>query len=92
MVSAPSPPGPLGDGTTAAAELMVSSITEVRMWPDAWSGVAYGVTKSPLKRTSVCGDVRTSRPCELDMAPRVASAYGVTNPPCGDTRTKRFDR
>ena len=35
VVSAPSPMGPLDDGTTAAAELTVPPAIEVRMWPDA---------------------------------------------------------
>ena len=64
MVSAPSPVGPLDDGTTTAAELTVPPATEVRMWPDACignlvvlmheSGVAYGVTAPPITGARRC--------------------------------------
>lgn len=42
VVSAPSPVGPLDDGTTTAAELTVPPATEVRMWPDACIGNLAG--------------------------------------------------
>lgn len=82
VVSAPSPVGPLDDGTTTAAELTVPPATEVRMWPDACIGNLVVLmhdgpalpTGSPPPRSrahvGVCGDVRTPLPCELDVTPK----------------------